>query len=266
MKTLQTVAKVGTINYPDGIAYAPGPRRIFVSDEHGNVDAAIDTKTNSLAASIPPGGGAGNTVYDSGSGHILVAVHEKNEVVAIDPATMQIILFIAAWRVSSGLQTFIRSPLSLVRGGCRILQDENRAGRSGGLVKGIGPILAKKLVARFGAEVLSSGSVSGSFWAKVLIGNYVLDACGSLRLVPPSHTWPPATNVPAILFVVCPEFLAQSRLFIKDHEQMHTEGNCCDGSDQSRVAVPENHPQPDPARCKAHVHGVPHVAVETHHY
>ena len=62
MKTLQTLAKVGNINYPDGIAYAPGPQRIFVSDEHGDVDAVIDTKTNSLLASIPLGGGAGNTV------------------------------------------------------------------------------------------------------------------------------------------------------------------------------------------------------------
>ena len=91
MKTLQTLARIGPINYPDGIAYAPGSQRIFVSDEHGNVDAVIDTKTNSLVASIPLGGGAGNTVYDSGSGHILVAVHEKNELVAIDPATMRII-------------------------------------------------------------------------------------------------------------------------------------------------------------------------------
>src|SRR5882762_2789164 len=86
MKTLQTLSRVGPINYPDGIAYAPGPQRIFVSDEHGDVDAVIDTKTNSLVASIPLGGGAGNTVYDSGSGHILVAVHQKNELVAIDPA------------------------------------------------------------------------------------------------------------------------------------------------------------------------------------
>src|SRR6202521_3861111 len=91
MKTLKTLAKVGPIKYPDGIAYAPGPQRVFVSDEHGDVDAVIDTKTNSLVASIPLGGGAGNTVYDSGSGNILVAVHEKNEVVAIDPASMQII-------------------------------------------------------------------------------------------------------------------------------------------------------------------------------
>src|SRR5258708_27830767 len=91
MKTLQTLARVGPINYPDGIAYAPGPQRVFVSDEHGDVDAVIDAKTNSLVANIPLGGGAGNTVYDSGSGHILVAVHEKNEVVAIDPTTLRII-------------------------------------------------------------------------------------------------------------------------------------------------------------------------------
>jgi DNA-binding beta-propeller fold protein YncE len=90
-KTLQTLAKVGPIKYPDGIAYAPGPQRVFVSDEHGDVDAVIDTKTNSLLANIPLGGGAGNTVYDSGSGHILVAVHEKNELVGIDPASLQII-------------------------------------------------------------------------------------------------------------------------------------------------------------------------------
>jgi DNA-binding beta-propeller fold protein YncE len=91
MKTLQTLARVGPINYPDGLAYAPGPQRVFVSDEHGDVDAVIDTKTNSLVASIPLGDGAGNTVYDSGSGHILVAVHKKNELVAIDSATMQIL-------------------------------------------------------------------------------------------------------------------------------------------------------------------------------
>src|SRR6202140_102123 len=91
MKTLKTLAKVGPIKYPDGIAYAPGPQRVFVSDEHGDVDAVIDAKTNSLVASIHLGGGAGNTVYDSGSGHILVAVHEKNEVVVIDPSTLRII-------------------------------------------------------------------------------------------------------------------------------------------------------------------------------
>ncbi len=87
MKTLKTLAKVGPVKYPDGIAYAPDAKRVFVSDEHGDADAVIDTTTNSLVTTIPLGGGAGNTVYDPGSGHILVAVHEKNELVAIDPGT-----------------------------------------------------------------------------------------------------------------------------------------------------------------------------------
>jgi hypothetical protein len=51
----------------------------------------IDATTNVLIATIPLGGGAGNTVYDPVSQHILVAVHEKNELVAIDPATAKII-------------------------------------------------------------------------------------------------------------------------------------------------------------------------------
>ena len=91
MKTLKTIARVGPVKYPDGIAYAPGPKRVFVSDEHGDADAVIDTASNSLIATIPLGGGAGNTVYDSGSGRILVAVHGKNELVAIDPETVTIL-------------------------------------------------------------------------------------------------------------------------------------------------------------------------------
>jgi DNA-binding beta-propeller fold protein YncE len=91
MDSLKTIAKTGPVKYPDGIAYAPGTKRVFVSDEHGDADAVIDATTNSLLTTIPLGGGAGNTVYDPESGHILVAVHGKNELVAIDPATAKII-------------------------------------------------------------------------------------------------------------------------------------------------------------------------------
>lgn len=91
MNTLKIVGSAGPINYPDGLAYSPETRRVFVSDEHGGVDAVVDAQTNKLITSIPLGGGAGNTVYDAGSGHILVAVHGLNEVVAIDPAAMKII-------------------------------------------------------------------------------------------------------------------------------------------------------------------------------
>ena len=90
-KTLRTVAKVGPITYPDGLAYASTAKRVFVSDEHGNTDAVIDATNNTLVTSIPLGGGAGNTVYDPNSGHILVAVHGLNELVTIDPAAAKII-------------------------------------------------------------------------------------------------------------------------------------------------------------------------------
>ena len=89
-KTLQAVASVGPINYPDGLAFAPKVRRVFVSDEHGDVDAVIDAETNTLLRKIPLGGEAGNTVCEEENGRILVAVHGKNELVTIDPEKLEI--------------------------------------------------------------------------------------------------------------------------------------------------------------------------------
>jgi DNA-binding beta-propeller fold protein YncE len=91
MSTLKIVGFAGPINYPDGLAYSPATGRVFVSDEHGGVDAVVDAQTNMLISSIPLGGAAGNTVYDAGSVHILVAVHGVNELVAIDPAAVKIL-------------------------------------------------------------------------------------------------------------------------------------------------------------------------------
>ncbi len=90
-QTLKIVGKAGLIDYPDGLAYAPRQRKVFVSDEHGDVDAVIDATSNTLVTKIPLGSGAGNTVYDSVSGHILVAVHSVNQLVVIDPATDNIL-------------------------------------------------------------------------------------------------------------------------------------------------------------------------------
>jgi DNA-binding beta-propeller fold protein YncE len=89
-KTLKTITQVGEIKYPDGLAYASTVQRVFVSDEHGNADAVIDTSNNTLASTIPLGGGAGNTVYDKAADRIYVAVHEKNELVTIDPLRSRI--------------------------------------------------------------------------------------------------------------------------------------------------------------------------------
>ncbi len=91
MRTLKIIAMSGPVTYPDGLAYSPATKRVFISDEHGGVDAVVDEERHKLLASIPLGGGAGNTVYDPGSGHILVAIHGKNDLVSINPATMKIV-------------------------------------------------------------------------------------------------------------------------------------------------------------------------------
>jgi DNA-binding beta-propeller fold protein YncE len=51
----------------------------------------IDTQTNQRIATIPLGGEAGNSQYDPVSGHLFVDVQTQNLLVAIDPATNQIL-------------------------------------------------------------------------------------------------------------------------------------------------------------------------------
>jgi DNA-binding beta-propeller fold protein YncE len=89
--TLQVTARVGGVVFPDGIAYVPEVGKVFVSDENGSAEMVIDARTNVKRATIPLGGEAGNTKYDSVSHCILVAVQTRNQLVAIDPATEKVV-------------------------------------------------------------------------------------------------------------------------------------------------------------------------------
>ncbi|HKO21373.1 MAG TPA: YncE family protein, partial [Candidatus Eisenbacteria bacterium] len=88
---LRVVARAGEIGFPDGIAYVPEMRKIYVSDESGGGELVIDGVSNRAMRTIPIGGEAGNTVYDPGSGHVLVAVQTRNEVVEIEPHTDKVV-------------------------------------------------------------------------------------------------------------------------------------------------------------------------------
>lgn len=90
-RTLKVTARVRDIRFPDGIAYAAGADKVFVSDEAGGTDVVIDPKTTTKRSTIDLGGEAGNTHYDSVSHCILVAVQTKNEMVAIDPVSERIV-------------------------------------------------------------------------------------------------------------------------------------------------------------------------------
>lgn len=90
-RTLTISHRVGGFRFPDGIAFAPNADKVFVSDESGGADVAIDAATGARLSTIALGGEAGNTHYDSVSHCILVAVQTRNEVVAIDPASERIV-------------------------------------------------------------------------------------------------------------------------------------------------------------------------------
>ena len=90
-RTLLVTARVGGIRFPDGIAYAPKVNKVFVSDEAGDAVVVIDARTNEKRSTIPLGGEAGNTHYDSVSHCILVAVQTRNQLVAIDPVSEKVV-------------------------------------------------------------------------------------------------------------------------------------------------------------------------------
>ena len=76
--------------YPDGLAYDPVERHVFISDESGGVETVINASGQRIAT-IPLGGGAGNVAYDAGSGHVLVDVQTRDDVAVIDPKTNRIV-------------------------------------------------------------------------------------------------------------------------------------------------------------------------------
>jgi DNA-binding beta-propeller fold protein YncE len=76
--------------FPDGLAYSPETRKLFVSDESGGVETVIDTQRNERVNTIQMGGEVGNTHYDPVSHLIYACVQTRNELVEINPETDKI--------------------------------------------------------------------------------------------------------------------------------------------------------------------------------
>jgi DNA-binding beta-propeller fold protein YncE len=76
--------------YPDGLAYDPADRRVFVSDESGGVETVLNAAGHHLAT-ITLGGEAGNVQYDAVSRRVFVDVQTRDEVAVIDPRTYRIV-------------------------------------------------------------------------------------------------------------------------------------------------------------------------------
>ena len=83
----RVLSRVPGGRFPDGLAYAPEARRLYVSDEYGRRELVVDVPTSTVRAPVALGGEAGNTQYDSVAGRIWVAVGTRDELVGIDPRT-----------------------------------------------------------------------------------------------------------------------------------------------------------------------------------
>ena len=88
------LARAPAGDYPDGLAYDPVERHVFVSDESGGVETVIDAAGRRIAT-IPLGGEAGNVQYDAGSGRILVDVQTRDDIAVIDPRSNRIVRRVA---------------------------------------------------------------------------------------------------------------------------------------------------------------------------
>jgi DNA-binding beta-propeller fold protein YncE len=90
-RTDRVIARSPAGVVPDGIAYDPSERRVFVSDERpAGALIVADAATGQTTATIPLGGSAGNVQYDPVGKRVLVGVETHDELALIDPATLAI--------------------------------------------------------------------------------------------------------------------------------------------------------------------------------
>jgi DNA-binding beta-propeller fold protein YncE len=84
-RTHAVLAHAPAGSYPDGLAYDPVERRVYVSDETGGIETVIDARGRRVT-SVQLGGEAGNAQYDPGSRRVLVDVQSRNDVAVMDRA------------------------------------------------------------------------------------------------------------------------------------------------------------------------------------
>jgi DNA-binding beta-propeller fold protein YncE len=118
-RTFQVTSRVPAGEYPNGLAVDSASETVFVSNNKGRGVAVIDVKTAKPRPGIDIGGGAGNTQWDAGSGHVLAAVHGSSYLVDIDPARAQVAGRIALHDVTTCHGLLVASTQRLAFAACR---------------------------------------------------------------------------------------------------------------------------------------------------
>src|SRR5438105_14084113 len=63
-ETLAVIKRIPDGKFPDGLAFSPETKKLYVSDESGGLETVIDTASNETVRSIHLAGEAGNAQYD----------------------------------------------------------------------------------------------------------------------------------------------------------------------------------------------------------
>jgi YVTN family beta-propeller protein len=88
--TLSVVARTRVGTFPDGLAYDPVRKRVYVSDKDGDA-AVVVGRAGRVVRRLPLGGEAGNVKYDAGAKRMLVAVAGREQLVSIDPVRLRVV-------------------------------------------------------------------------------------------------------------------------------------------------------------------------------
>jgi hypothetical protein len=117
-QTFEVRSRVPAGEYPNGLAVDSAAKRVFVSNNTRPGVAVVDVDTAKALPSIKIGGGAGNTQWDSESGHVLAAVHGSGYLADIDPAKPERVARIALEDVTTCHGLLVASSLRLAFAVC----------------------------------------------------------------------------------------------------------------------------------------------------
>ena len=99
LKTLTTLSQVDTGQNPDGMLYEPGRQEVYMFNGRGQSATVINAKSGKVAATIPLGGRPEFAAADPKAGRVYDNIEDKNEVVAIDTKTHQVV---NRWPIAPG--------------------------------------------------------------------------------------------------------------------------------------------------------------------
>ena len=99
LKTLHTLAKVDTGQNPDAILYEPGRSEVYTFDGRGQSATVFEATTGKVVTTIPVGGKPEFAQADPAAGRVYANLEDKNEVIAVEAKTHQIV---GRWAIAPG--------------------------------------------------------------------------------------------------------------------------------------------------------------------